>query len=70
MDEAAGEIPVAFVVRKVGSMISAKQIMDYVAEQVAPYKKVRKVVFIERIPRSPTGKILRRQLRNYSASKL
>ncbi|MED6144413.1 hypothetical protein PIB30_015417 [Stylosanthes scabra] len=70
MDEAAGEIPVAFVVRKVGSMISAKQIMDYVAEQVAPYKKVRKVIFIERIPRSPTGKILRRQLRNYFTSKL
>ncbi|KAL1315810.1 4-coumarate--CoA ligase-like 6 isoform X1 [Arachis hypogaea] len=70
MDEAAGEIPVAFVVRKVGSMISAKQIIDYVAEQVAPYKKVRKVIFIKRIPRSPTGKILRRQLRNFSTSKL
>lgn len=69
-DEEAGEIPVAFVVRKVGSMLSAQNVMDYVAKQVAPCKKVRKVVFIDKIPRSATGKILRKQLGNCLISKL
>ncbi|KAK7252536.1 hypothetical protein RIF29_36544 [Crotalaria pallida] len=69
-DEETGEVPVAFVVRKDGSVISPKQLMDYVAKQVAPYKKVRKVVFTDKIPRSPTGKILRRLLRNFLTSKL
>jgi acyl-coenzyme A synthetase/AMP-(fatty) acid ligase len=36
--------------------------MDYVAERVAPYKKVRRVEFIDQIPKSPAGKILRRVL--------
>ncbi|KAL2348845.1 hypothetical protein Fmac_002845 [Flemingia macrophylla] len=70
MNKETGEMPVAFVVRKVGSVLSPKHIMDYVAEQVAPYKKVRKVFFINKIPRSPTGKILRRQLRNCLTSYL
>ncbi|KAG5059070.1 4-coumarate--CoA ligase-like 6 [Glycine soja] len=70
MDEETGEIPVAFVVRKVGSVLSPKHIMDFVAEQVAPYKKVRKVFFTDKIPRSATGKILRKQLRNYLTSNL
>ena len=37
--------------------------MDYVAARVAPFKKVRLVEFIDQIPKSPTGKILRRELR-------
>ncbi|BAH94104.1 4-coumarate--CoA ligase-like 3 [Oryza sativa Japonica Group] len=63
-DEEAGEIPVAFVVRRSGSNLSCKQVMEYVAKQVAPYKRVRKVVFVEAIPKSPAGKVLRRLLRN------
>lgn len=39
--------------------------MDRVAERVAPYKKIRKVLFVDLIPKSPAGKILRRQLMNY-----
>ncbi|XP_027360335.1 4-coumarate--CoA ligase-like 6 [Abrus precatorius] len=70
MDQENGEIPVAFVVKKVGSELSPKHIMDCIAAQVAPYKKVRKVFFTDKIPRSPTGKILRRQLRNCLTSKL
>ncbi|KAJ7943909.1 4-coumarate--CoA ligase-like [Quillaja saponaria] len=71
LDEVNGEIPVAFVVRKVGSVLSEKDIINYVAKQVAPYKKIRKVVFINSIPRSPAGKILRRQLRSsFCTSKL
>uniref|UniRef100_A0A2N9H698 4-coumarate--CoA ligase n=1 Tax=Fagus sylvatica TaxID=28930 RepID=A0A2N9H698_FAGSY len=45
LNEEFGEIPVAFVVRKHGSKLSQAAVMDYVAEQVAPYKKVKKVIF-------------------------
>ncbi|CAN6288651.1 unnamed protein product [Urochloa humidicola] len=67
-DEEAGEIPVAFVVRKSRSSLSCTQVMDYVAKQVSPYKKVRKVVFVESIPRSPAGKVLRRLLKDSLAT--
>ncbi|CAN8251787.1 unnamed protein product [Cochlearia groenlandica] len=61
-DEDAGEIPMAFIVRKQGSNLNEAQIIDFVAKQVAPYKKVRRVAFINAIPKNPAGKILRREL--------
>uniref|UniRef100_A0ACD5THL7 Uncharacterized protein n=1 Tax=Avena sativa TaxID=4498 RepID=A0ACD5THL7_AVESA len=64
-DEEAGEIPVAFVVRKPGSTLTCEQLMEYVAKQVSPYKKVRKVIFVEAIPKSPAGKVLRRLLKEF-----
>ncbi|KAJ1296080.1 hypothetical protein BS78_01G271500 [Paspalum vaginatum] len=67
-DEEAGEVPVAFVVRRSGSSLSCTQVMEYVAKQVSPYKKVRKVVFVESIPRSPAGKVLRRLLKGSLAA--
>ncbi|RLM87564.1 4-coumarate--CoA ligase-like 7 isoform X1 [Panicum miliaceum] len=63
--EEAGQIPVALVVRQPGSKVTEAQIMDHVAKRVAPYKKIRKVLFVDSIPKSPAGKILRRQLANY-----
>ncbi|CAM6096360.1 unnamed protein product [Calypogeia fissa] len=62
-DEVHGQIPVAFVVRHKNSFLNETEVMQFVAEQVAPYKKVRKVVFVDSIPRLPSGKIIRRQLR-------
>ncbi|TVU25676.1 hypothetical protein EJB05_28181, partial [Eragrostis curvula] len=62
--EEAGQIPIALVVRQPGSKVTEAQVMDHVAERVAPYKKIRKVLFVESIPKSPAGKILRRQLMN------
>jgi acyl-CoA synthetase (AMP-forming)/AMP-acid ligase II len=59
-DDDAGEVPKAFVVAR--SPLSADEVMAYVAERVSPYKKVRKVEFVESIPKSPSGKILRRLL--------
>jgi acyl-CoA synthetase (AMP-forming)/AMP-acid ligase II len=59
-DEEAGEIPKAFVVLK--GEATAEEIMSYVAEQVSPHKKVRRLEFTDEIPKSPTGKILRRVL--------
>lgn len=67
-EEEAGQVPMAFIVRKPGSRITGAQIMDFVANQVAPYKKVRRVAFIDSIPKSPAGKILRRELVNHAVS--
>ena len=57
------EIPKAFVVLREGATLSADEVMAYVDERVAPYKKVREVAFIEAIPKNPSGKILRRELK-------
>jgi acyl-CoA synthetase (AMP-forming)/AMP-acid ligase II len=59
-DAAAGELPKAFVVRR--DSVSAAEIMSYVAERVAPQKRIRLVEFIDEIPKSASGKILRRVL--------
>ena len=62
-DEEGGEIPKAFVVLAPGEDLSADEVMAYVAGQVAPHKKVRAVAFIDAVPKSPSGKILRKDLR-------
>jgi acyl-CoA synthetase (AMP-forming)/AMP-acid ligase II len=62
-DVEAGEVPRAFVVTK--AAVSADELMAYVAQRVAPYKRVRQLDFIEAIPKSPSGKILRRVLRDH-----
>lgn len=59
-DDEAGEVPKAFVVLKAET--DEREIKEYVAARVAPYKKIRQVEFIEQIPKSPSGKILRRLL--------
>jgi acyl-CoA synthetase (AMP-forming)/AMP-acid ligase II len=59
-DEDAGEVPKAFVVKK--GEATAEALMGFVAERVAPHKKVRKLEFVDQIPKSPSGKILRRLL--------
>lgn len=59
-DEDAGEIPKAFVVLR--GELTPEQIMAYVAERVAPHKKIRQVEIVPQVPKSPTGKILRRIL--------
>jgi acyl-CoA synthetase (AMP-forming)/AMP-acid ligase II len=59
-NEDCGEVPKAFVVLKGDA--TPDQIMSYVAEQVAPYKKLRGLEVIDQIPKSLSGKILRRVL--------
>ncbi|HJN44193.1 MAG TPA: 4-coumarate--CoA ligase family protein [Vicinamibacterales bacterium] len=58
-----GEIPKAFVVLKPDARATPEEIMAHVAASVAPHKKVRQVEFIDAIPKVPSGKILRRELR-------
>ncbi|XP_047319586.1 4-coumarate--CoA ligase 2-like [Impatiens glandulifera] len=62
-DEAAGEVPVAFVVRSNDSNLTEDAIKDFIAKQVVFYKRLHKVYFVEVIPKSPSGKILRKELR-------
>ena len=59
-DAEAGEVPKAFVVTR--GQVTAEELMAYVAERVAPTKRVRRLEFIDVIPKSPSGKILRRLL--------
>ncbi|MCK5897399.1 MAG: fatty acid--CoA ligase, partial [Cocleimonas sp.] len=58
----AGELPKGFVVAK--AEVSAEEIIAFVAAKVAPYKKLRLVEFVDTIPKAPSGKILRRLLRD------
>ncbi|GBE25617.1 long-chain-fatty-acid--CoA ligase [bacterium BMS3Bbin02] len=63
-DVEAGELPKAFVVRVPGGDVTAQSVMDFVSEKVATYKQIRLVEFIDEIPKSASGKILRRILRD------
>ncbi|KAL6649151.1 hypothetical protein ACP70R_013375 [Stipagrostis hirtigluma subsp. patula] len=69
-DREVGQFPMAYVVRKKGSNLTEHQVMDFVAKQVAPYKKVRKVAFVMEIPKNASGKILRKDLIKLATSKL
>src|SRR5947209_6218602 len=61
-DDEAGEIPKAFVVVREGHGMTEAKVLSFVAAHVAPYKKIRRVEFVAQIPKSPSGKILRRLL--------
>jgi acyl-CoA synthetase (AMP-forming)/AMP-acid ligase II len=62
-DAEGEEVPKAFVVKRSEADLTADEVMAFVADQVAPYKKVREVEFIDAIPKSASGKILRKDLR-------
>jgi acyl-CoA synthetase (AMP-forming)/AMP-acid ligase II len=61
-DEAAGEIPKAAVVKKPGAEVTEDELIQFVAGRVAPQKRLREVRFLDAIPKSASGKILRRVL--------
>jgi acyl-CoA synthetase (AMP-forming)/AMP-acid ligase II len=63
-DEEAGEVPKAFVVLQPEGTATVQEIIDYVGRKVAAYKRIREVEVIDTIPKSPSGKILRRELRD------
>ncbi len=65
-DVEAGELPKAFVVVKPGESATAEEIQEFVAGHVASYKHIRLLEFIDEIPKSASGKILRRFLRDKS----
>ncbi|XP_043699303.1 4-coumarate--CoA ligase-like 1 [Telopea speciosissima] len=69
-DEEAGEFPAACVVMNPNAKDSEKDIMNYVGSNVASYKKIRVVQFVDSIPKSPSGKIMRRFLREKMVTRM
>jgi 4-coumarate--CoA ligase len=67
-DDEAGEIPAAYIVLKDGQEATAADIQAFVAESVAHYKQIRKLTFVDAIPKSASGKILRRVLRDQASA--
>jgi len=63
-DEPAGEVPVAAVQLEAGSAVTAADLEQLVADTLATYKRVHHVVLVDAIPRTPSGKVLRRTLRD------
>jgi acyl-CoA synthetase (AMP-forming)/AMP-acid ligase II len=61
-DERTGEVPVALVVPRPGAEVDPEAIRDWLAPQVAPYKRPRAVHVVDHLPRTPSGKLLRRLL--------
>jgi len=66
-DEEAGEIPAGYVTLRPGASASLEEIRQFVASQVAGYKQIRRLEVIDAIPKSASGKILRRVLRAAAA---
>jgi long-chain acyl-CoA synthetase len=64
-DPEAGELPVAYVVRRAddaGAALTGESVMATINAQVTPYKRLRDVVFVDALPVSPAGKVLKREL--------
>lgn len=69
-DDEAGQVPIAFVVRSSCKIVTEEEIKSFIAKQVATYKRLRRVIFAESIPKLASGKILRRELTKNVTSKL
>lgn len=69
-DDPSSDLPRAYVVAD-PAQVSAQEVMDYVKHRLAPYKQLRGgVVFVNEIPKNPSGKILRRELRDRAKSEM
>ncbi|XP_075636468.1 putative CoA ligase CCL10 [Castanea sativa] len=69
-DTKCGEVPIAFVVRAPNSLLKEEDVQKFIAKQVVPYKRLRAVTFVNSIPKSTSGKILRRELVKKVQSKI
>jgi len=69
-DERAGELPKAYVVKQKGHEgLTEAEVKEFVAGKVAVYKQLAHVEFVESVPKSAAGKILRKQLRQMEAER-
>lgn len=67
-DSEANETPVAYVELKEDVTATESELKDYIRPHLAPFKQPRKIIFIEKLPRNATGKILKRELRELAHS--
>ena len=65
-DERWGEVPVAFVVLRPGATATAEELMEHCRGQLARFKVPKDVTFLDALPRNPSGKVLKRELRSSS----
>jgi len=66
-DERWGEVPVAFVVRTVTATTTGDELIEHCRSQLAKFKVPKDVVFIDELPRNPSGKVLKRELRTQAS---
>jgi acyl-CoA synthetase (AMP-forming)/AMP-acid ligase II len=62
-DERWGEVPVGYVVLRDGASVSVDELLDHCRAQLAKFKVPKDVVFLDALPRNPSGKVLKRELR-------
>jgi acyl-CoA synthetase (AMP-forming)/AMP-acid ligase II len=62
-DERWGEVPVAFVARRPDAAVTAEELVEHCRGQLAKFKVPKAVVFVDALPRNPSGKVLKRELR-------
>jgi len=56
-------VPVAFVVLRSGEVVSTEELIEHCRSQLARFKVPKDVAFLEALPRNPSGKVLKRELR-------
>jgi fatty-acyl-CoA synthase len=62
-DEKWGEVPLGLIVRKPGSNVTADELLEFCRSRIAHYKSPRSIEFLESLPKTATGKVLKRNLR-------
>ena len=67
-DDRWGEVPVAFVVLRPGATAGADELLEHCRAQLAKFKVPKDVTFIDALPRNPSGKVLKRELREHGST--
>jgi acyl-CoA synthetase (AMP-forming)/AMP-acid ligase II len=69
-DKRWGEVPVAFVVLHAGAAVEANELIDFCRERLAGFKTPKGITFIDQLPRNPSGKVLKRELRELASKEV